>query len=831
MKYVSLVLLGLLIAVLAGCGGGGDGGKGDKITELTADLELVQADLKKAQAELATTKGRLTTTQGDLSKTKETLTTTQGELSTTKGTLTTTQETLTTTKGELATTKETLSTTQGELATTKETLSTTQGELTTTKETLSTTKETLTTTQETLTTTEASLTDAQSDLKTAKASLTDAQSELAITRTTLETAEASLTTLMAKAGVDTVAALNTELDDYVTLQYKVDALLFQFDVDDLEDLRDKLKTDTGLQAEVNALLTATGQTTLAALETAYTTAKTMNTQAQAVLTATDTTTLTAAVAEIDRLKKAETRLQGEVNTEKQKATDAVTEANERVQSQEANQRAQKLKEAFPLNPSPAADLDGDGTDEQPIAQVDSPVDITVPTSSLTLTRGGYKTATLSGSGIRSATMALTSGADSGKTVVYTDRELTRTLLAHYGNQRDPDAPQFNAVTNATIGNLIIEGAQIVTLNSNITGASIVGRSVTPSTGVSFSHSLSPALSATAYTKNGRIVPSIEISTIRAQARAALTQGDDETKEVFEARVTAEFSTRLNTAMIAGPMDGVGTNVGDVNRVLTAEDDAFSGSVHGVSGQFRCRSTGCMITVTGTYNDNVDGSTDPDENDLANVQIASTGGLYFRPSSSGSTVSLCDDSARCTAGTDGEYMVFGYWREDPTSPAADYKVGLFAEAKNVTGSLVVPSEINAIYDGTAVGMYVEQDPANPVDTHRQGEFTADVDLRVSGAANSITGTIDDFVTTPTGDSAAPRTSGRWVVRLNASNAVEIDNLAGTTQGSWEHTYVRAHANAADANGTSDATPPAVTGSFNARIVDFVHLLGAFGAEKR
>ena len=34
---------------------------------------------------------------------------------------------------------------------------------------------------------------------------------------------------------------------------------------------------------------------------------------------------------------------------------------------------------------------------------------------------------------------------------------------------------------------------------------------------------------------------------------------------------------------------------------------------------------------------------------------------------------------------------------------------------------------ATYDGVAVGAYVEQDPNDPVDTHRQGEFTADVFL--------------------------------------------------------------------------------------------------------
>ena len=78
------------------------------------------------------------------------------------------------------------------------------------------------------------------------------------------------------------------------------------------------------------------------------------------------------------------------------------------------------------------------------------------------------------------------------------------------------------------------------------------------------------------------------------------------------------------------------------------------------------------------------------------------------------------------------MVYGYWREDPTSPAADYHVDVFAQAINASSASPIPGTFTATYDGTAVGMYVEQDPNNAVDTHRQGEFTADVFLEVSNA---------------------------------------------------------------------------------------------------
>ena len=84
------------------------------------------------------------------------------------------------------------------------------------------------------------------------------------------------------------------------------------------------------------------------------------------------------------------------------------------------------------------------------------------------------------------------------------------------------------------------------------------------------------------------------------------------------------------------------------------------------------------------------------------------------------------------------MVFGYWREDPTSPAAAYNVGVFAQAfsEATPNGLDMPSTFTATYDGTAVGMYVEQDPNNAVDTHRQGEFTADVHLTAARCRTSI-----------------------------------------------------------------------------------------------
>ena len=376
-----------------------------------------------------------------------------------------------------------------------------------------------------------------------------------------------------------------------------------------------------------------------------------------------------------------------------------------------------------------------------------------------------------GRGIRSAgRWSLTSGADSGKTVVYTDRELTRPLLDHYGEFKDARAPQFNAVT-----------AEVI----EILGDS--GTDVTEITGVSVSHGLRSSLSATTRTLGGSILPA-------------------------------------NTPVLDGVPPEEPT---DDDRVLTDMDDSFSGSVHGVSGRFLCAGAdGCMITVRGTYNRNVEMVSTSDENRLDMVTMSVDAGmLYFRPSSAMATVSLCDDRAQCTAGTDGEYMLFGWWRENPSSAAAAYKVDIFADVVGTPAT----NNIAATYDGTAAGMYVEQDPNNAVDTHRQGEFTADADLSYDGT--NVSGTIDDFVTTPTGGSAAPRTADRWVVTLedafmNGSGDAKIFSLPGERFGKWGHAFVPLHD---DAAANTDA--PTVVGAFNTRILDFVHLIGSFGAEAR
>ena len=409
MKYVSLVLLGLLIAVLAGCGGGGDGGKGDKITELTADLEA-------ALGKLSTTEQTLKTTQGELTRTKKTLSDTQGTLSDTKEALSETQDTLSETQGTLSETQGTLSTTQGQL-------STTQGQLETTKGSLTITQGVLETTQGQLTTTQGQLTTTQGELETA--------------RKDLASKETALNTLVLKAGVEDVTALSARLDYYKTVQNQVDALLLKAGVETLTALSTKLDTDDDayddLQTEVDAVLTATGTTTLKALQTAYDTAKTKNTDLQDdvddLLAATGKTTVTAAVAEIERLDSEVTRLTGQVQVEQRKATEAKTEANQRVQTLEANQRAENLRKAFMK--TPLVDNSDPPNLLSPLGTL--PVTITVPTKDkLTFQQGDRTVSTTSLAGLRGAKLTRKRGG-TDTTVVYTDRELSRKLLDHYGS--------------------------------------------------------------------------------------------------------------------------------------------------------------------------------------------------------------------------------------------------------------------------------------------------------------------------------------------------------------------------------------------------------------
>ena len=180
--------------------------------------------------------------------------------------------------------------------------------------------------------------------------------------------------------------------------------------------------------------------------------------------------------------------------------------------------------------------------------------------------------------------------------------------------------------------------------------------------------------------------------------------------------------------------------------------SFSGSLNGVGGKFECADADCM-TLTAVYESDVPGAK------LTGLTV--TGIETFKPNSPTATVSLCAKPRSQCAATDTDYMAFGYWRSETTD--GSYAFEPFAFGPDLKSSAPTAA-MNASFNGTAVGMYVEQDKAGAAITKKQGEFVADARLDHDGSG--LTGTIDGFKTTPTGGSSAPSTTG-WIVKLNTS----------------------------------------------------------------
>ena len=455
---------------------------------------------------------------------------------------------------------------------------------------------------------------------------------------------------------------------------------------------------------------------------------------------------------------------------KEAADKAKQAAEEQIRKQNqtlvASQRAERLSTVL-------GGISGFGSD-LPSASV---VTVTVPQKGRLTLKSGGKTATLAGAGLRSTTFALTHGGNPVKRVVYTDRELNRELLAHYGNSLDSGNKTRLDISDDDLG-----------------------------TGVQLSPATISEISKTWDITHGR--------------KASLA-------------VVEEFwdhDSNENTAKVARYRRP--ENPDPVSK------SQYTGKLHGVSGNFVCGGDACQIQLTPTYEESARAGelTDAQNNaytkgksfDLLSVTLANVGGsgLYFKPSSSSATISLYEGGP---VGTDDQYMVFGYWLEVPKSEVATPEFGVFAEAINENSPQNLPSTIKASYDGTAVGVYAEKDPNEALDTWRQGEFTAAAYLTVDGAPGTITGTVRNFTTTPVGGSSQPVTQGRWVVSLNASNEVALQWLVGTSaasgDGTWNHSYVQAHKTA-----ESDV-PPAVVGAFEAEIDSLLHIVGAFGAHKQ
>ena len=251
--------------------------------------------------------------------------------------------------------------------------------------------------------------------------------------------------------------------------------------------------------------------------------------------------------------------------------------------------------------------------------------------------------------------------------------------------------------------------------------------------------------------------------------------------------------------------------------------SYRGSLHGQGGRFVCRGDGCQVQITPDYED---GGGDNGRHALVAVTVAATGGtLHFKPDS-GASIGLYEGGP---VGTDTEYMVFGYWIEDPESAIGDYAFSPFAEVKLPdSGSASFPASGDARYTGSAVGVYVESAPFGSTDiSKRQGEFEAAVSLTATFGGD-VGGWIEEFKTTPRRGSPAPRTSN-WRVTLAdvqtgpmvTGGGATIDGLQST--GMWSAEFVLAR------TGAASALPPSVVGIFNTS-GNSLHLVGAFGAER-
>lgn len=460
----------------------------------------------------------------------------------------------------------------------------------------------------------------------------------------------------------------------------------------------------------------------------------------------------AEAEKVDDAEEARKEAEAELEEEKKKRQEAERRAQEQIDKQaqtlEANQRAQGLLDVLSGAAFPAATA---------LTSFTAPPEAAVSVATRNrLTFGpspGRSSSTRSG--FRYAKVTDTFGR-TRTTVMYTDRELSRKLLDHYGNSRDGTDMTRLDISDSDLG----------------TGVTITG---------------------------GAISEASMVWKINHGLRTSLAGVDHDSDR---------STPRQRPADPANP----------------SPRKSYSGNLHGKGGTFVCGGTDCQIQLTPTY-----AGTEADEGNqfaLQTVTLANVGGtgLYFKPTGSPS-IDLYEGAP--VVGADTEYMVFGYWIEDPESAVGTYEVLPFAQVFEGADLATFPTSGTARYTGAAVGVYVESAPFGSTDIDkRQGDFEAGVSL-TADFGGDVGGWISGFKTTPRGGSAEPRTSNWRVTLADVATAVTvtggatIDGLGGS--GSWAAQFVQARENAASAE------PPAIVGVFNTSGPS-LHLVGAFGAKQ-
>ena len=595
-----------------------------------------------------------------------------------------------------------LASARAELATTKADLEDTEDDLATAQAALATARTTLSTTRADLTAAQAELTTAKDDLEEAESDLEDAQTELATAKSDLETANATLTTLRS--------------------------------------------TQTTTQADLVAAR-ASLATAQAALQTARATL------------ATRTTELTAAQTQVTQLTATVTSLRtqlGQAQDTTEDLQEEITELETETTSLDQNTRALGMRSVLlPVTPA-----------DQSEVSTTSRVTVPVPSRGSISIQGptGYTSSGISNvpSGFRAARLSRAVGGSQLEIVAYTDREVSRPLLDHYGDMR-PSATDV-----------------VLDMESSDWPADSVGITATAT----------PDVKAT---RGPRVV----------------THGFPATKSV-EAQGLAT-SNALTTEGTAALAPTAAANMKSAVR--------YSGNIHGVGGTFQCSVADCDITLAATY---VAPATIPDSATQVTATLSQVtmdteeadAMVYFRPSSATGLVYLYRGGATAgSANPDGQYMTFGWWRNTPAISTGTYDFEAFAFAS----AEVAFGPGNATYDGPAVGAYVEEGLlTGDTGGARYGEFTATAHL--NGVATAVTGYVDGFQATQAGSSTAVTKS--WRVNLLDGGAANLGTLGG--EGSWDvrgvanHTHSRATQPLAAvgtfAAGTADLLH--VTGAFGA-----------------
>ena len=639
-----------------------------------------------------------------------------------------------------------------------------------------------------LATTEASVTDLTGQLATATGSVTRLTGEL-------ETATGTVTRLTAEIGAATDSA-----NANGSLHAQLNAA--KAEVTQLETLIGAA-TDTGnaagslyaqlnaANAEVTRLTTALGTS-----QTALTTAQTRVSTLETLVGDATNPTATSLRGQIAKLtvdlaaeKATVTVLTSQLSTAQTNLTTAQQQAQQaQQQAQEARQEVAEIERQGDVNARGRGVLtllktfNGTawGTAGDPaMAQINdknTAIEITAsPLKGTTRTSGKFYTATL---------MRTAPGVNQPerKTVVYSDREKSRSFGNHYAS---------SIIAPATVG-----GTKANPRFQNSTWAPSAGN-----------------LDLVSATSKG-LIRNPSLGGNSATIPATIPNPDYDSNDPNSERRIANPNTSPAAKMVS----------------------TLSATLHGVSGHYGCynstTSKACKVTVGATYAQET-GTTETNL-EVATLTITpeTDGVLYFDPGSGSISLLSVTGEAGAPPTTDEEFITFGWWQETPATPDAEgeytYEAAVFATA---TGGTYSTATGKAEYQGPAVGLYVDLKSEGDMTIYESGDFTATAILRATfgtGADAGVDGEVTDFKTT--------HGAKDWDVDLEkvaigsaTAGMAKIIQTGADSTGSWTHDFLQRHDNALPAD-IADDQPISVTGQFVARIPNVRHIAGAFGAHR-